>query len=82
MTCKICGDENTATYRPSKRQTLCSGCNAGTPAKLSRPEFERRYWRAGDVSTVPECTRREFYSDYLCSNLSYAAYESSTSEPA
>ncbi len=47
------------------------------PAKLTREEFEKRYW-GKDAHTVPYMTRKEFYSDYRESGLSFAAYKKST----
>ena len=56
------------------------GYKRNTAKRLTRAEFERRYWRGG-ANTVPAMTRREFYSDYLESGQSFAAYQRSTSVP-
>lgn len=70
--CRICGDENGVTWRPTKRNYLCESCNADTPRKVSRERFDAAYWSADD--DTPESTRREFYDDYRTSNLTLADY--------
>ena len=47
---------------------------------MTREEFERRYWGDG-AGTVPFSTRREFYSDYRESGMSFRAYKLATSLP-
>jgi len=73
MYCQVCGDERTAQYRASKRQTLCNSCSADTPRKVGRAAFEARYWGA-EVESVPHQTRRDFYEDYLRSECTLAQY--------
>lgn len=75
--CRGCGDES-AVWRPSKRQALCASCNAETPRKASRASFERRYWGVC-VDDVPHGTRCEFYADYLASELNLTDYIGATS---
>lgn len=70
--CRICGHES-AVWRPSKRQSLCKSCNADTPRKARRSEFDRRYWGA-ELESVPIGTRREFYADYLASSSTLPDY--------
>jgi len=73
MYCRICGSEKDVKFYPAKRQSLCKWCAADTPSKLSRDEFEKRYWGA-EVDTVPTFFRREFYSDYLASDCDMEKY--------
>lgn len=78
MYCRICGDE-TATYRPSKRQTLCDSCSKDTPVKVSRSSFDAQYWH--NDTSVLESTKREFYEDYLASECTLPEYiKATTSE--
>jgi hypothetical protein len=56
------------------------GTRKKNPTKLTREQFEKRYWGA-EAHTVPAMTRREFYSDYRESGQSFAAYKKSTSTP-
>lgn len=50
------------------------------PKKLTREDFEKRYW-GKDAATVPAATRREFYSDYRESGMAFAKYKATTSQP-
>lgn len=50
------------------------------PKKLTREQFETRYWGKG-AATVPASTRREFYSDYRESGMAFDKYKASTSQP-
>lgn len=77
MHCRICGEEERAEYYPSKRQALCRSCAGDTPRKMPRSTFDKRYW-GRELSTVPEGTRREFYSDYLACSGSFARYVEDT----
>lgn len=43
-------------------------------AKLTREEFDKRYWQDEGPENVPASTRREFYSDYRESGKSYRDY--------
>ncbi len=43
-------------------------------AKLTREEFDKRYWKDKGPENVPASTRREFYSDYRESGKSYRDY--------
>lgn len=79
MYCRICGTENNTKFYPSKRQTLCSCCAEDTPRKAGRESFDRQYWGA-KFEDVPNGIRREFYSDYLASNLTLSQYKESTTE--
>lgn len=76
--CRICGDEAGAEYRPKARQTLCPSCAADTPAKVGRVEFDAAYWVDVDgkpaADEQPAAIRREFYEDYLASNLNLEQY--------
>lgn len=78
MHCRICGDENGVTYRPTKRQALCESCNADTPDKVSRDIFNRYYWPKEARETVPDSTKAEFYSDYLASEHNLMQYIDAT----
>lgn len=46
---------------------------------LTRDEFDLHYWGA-DYASVPASTRREFYSDYRESGLSFARYKRETTQ--
>jgi hypothetical protein len=76
--CRICGADG-AKYQPRKRQALCAWCYGSTPNKLSRAEFDRRYW-GSEWEGTPESIRREFYSDYLASSCTFTAYVKHTCE--
>lgn len=76
MTCKICGDA--AVYNYDLKQIICSACADGVAPKISRDEFDSRYWGDGD-SAVPNATKREFYDDYLASKLNFDEYLKQTS---
>lgn len=79
MECKICGSEIKVTYRYSKYQALCDLCNKETPRKMSRREFDGKYWTNEEL-LVPEFIKKEFYSDYLGSTETFHQYKRSTSE--
>jgi hypothetical protein len=51
-------------------------------ARLTREEFDRRYWKSEGPDKVPASTRREFYSDYKESGLSFAEYVRQTTTQA
>ena len=76
--CRICGDEN-ANYNDSLKQIICSRCAEGTPMKITRQEFDERYWDSSDE--VPKSVKREFYEDYLSSVYAFDMYKQLTSEP-
>ena len=76
--CKVCGDDRTAEYRPAQLQTLCNRCAENTPRKASRAGFDAAYWTGGDLATIPESTKREFYSDYLTSAHTLKKYINAT----
>ena len=78
--CTICGHAS-GRFRAAKRQTLCNLCDATTPKKVSREQFELVYWNE-QADCVPYSTRAEFYSDYLTSTLTLEAYVSETTEAA
>ena len=80
MYCRICGDERGTRYYTTKRQTLCRSCATDTPSKVGRASFERVYWAGGDVETVPDPIRRDFYEDYLRSGDTLHAYRDHTTE--
>jgi hypothetical protein len=50
--------------------------------RMTREEFDRRYWKSEGPENVPASTRREFYSDYKESGLSFAAYVRQTTTQA
>ncbi len=82
MHCKICGTENqTVRYRNAQRQTLCSFCVKGMPAKMDREAFDNLYWN-GRPQDEPEAIRREFYEDYLASHDTAVGYKNRTTYPA
>lgn len=70
----------------AKHNPPACGCAAPNPQRLTREEFDRRYWKVTPdtpqgAAGVPVATRREFYSDYRESGLSFAAYVKSTTTP-
>lgn len=81
MECVVCGEWRGVDWRASQRQALCEACVANTPAKVSRSEFEKIYW-SGHADTVPAGIRREFYSDYLSSDLTLTQYVKATTTNA
>lgn len=78
MYCQVCGDTYDIAYYPRKRQSLCATCAADTPNKISRAAFDRAYWSDEAAGDPPEAIRREFYEDYLRSNLGFRAYVNHT----
>jgi hypothetical protein len=52
------------------------------PRHLTREEFDRRYWKSEGPDKVPASIRREFYSDYKESGLSFAEYVRQTTAQA
>jgi len=44
------------------------------PRKASRAGFDAAYWTGGDPATIPESTKRRFYSDYLTSTHTLKKY--------
>ena len=73
MYCKICGTEYKVKFRPSKLQNLCEFCNKETPKKMSKHNFDKKYW-GKDFESVPQSVRSEFYSDYLASSNTFKKY--------
>jgi len=74
--CNICGDPN-AVYRLGKLQSLCATCNHITPAKIDKVSFDKLYWDEG-WEQIPAITRKEFYEDYLTSEMDVADYKATT----
>ena len=77
MYCRICGTENDVKWHAQNRGALCASCAETTPPKVGRAEFDAAYWGA-EAATVPESTRREFYSDYRASCDTLAGYTERT----
>jgi len=75
MSCQVCGDPD-STYYSTKRQSLCRCCSKGTPAKVSRSVFDKRYWVSDDPDEALPCEaiKRDFYEDYLRSEYTLAGY--------
>jgi hypothetical protein len=48
------------------------------PRKLSREDFDKRYWNSKTEPLPPASTRREFYADYVNSGLSFTEYKRQT----
>jgi hypothetical protein len=69
--CKICS-HSPASFRAKKRQVLCDYCDEGTPTKVSRQEFDEKFWM--DPTQVPTSVRKNFYSDYLGSGSDLGGY--------
>jgi hypothetical protein len=80
MNCKICGSEQ-AQFRDGNRGALCNSCFENTPVKVTRKQFDMEYWGI-EAFKVPECTKKEFYSDYLSSTKRIEEYTKATSEEA
>lgn len=74
--CNICGHQE-ASYASHQRQVLCKACIKETPHKLSRADFDVKYW-GDNVITVPASTRKEFYDDYLASKFCFDDYKKAT----
>ena len=74
--CRICGVEG-AEYRRRSHLFLCKPCAESTPRKMSRPNFDKKYWGAG-FRSVPLSIRKEFYDDYRKSSSTYIEYVEST----
>ena len=81
MYCQICGTEKNIELRSGRRGVLCDDCARSTPAKVSRAEFDAAYW-GRNAAEVPECTKREFYSDYRASEKGLQNYIKSTTSAA
>ena len=88
MLCRICGNEEDVQINFDYLMALCPSCvreaeENGTEAKMSRVDFEAKYWVTEDgtnyTEEVPMSTRREFYSDYLSSLGTFAKYVIDTS---
>ncbi len=75
--CKVCGDEN-SRYRVGKRQSLCDSCNAETPRKVSREEFDKKFWSVPNA--IPESVKTEFYDDYKTFSCTVQEYIKQASE--
>ena len=73
--CTVCGNA-------TDNAMMCDQCQSETPDKMSRVEFDKQYWGESDMGDVPECTRREFYSDYRVSVLSFSDYCDETTKDA
>lgn len=82
MYCRVCGVRENVEYRPSKLQTLCDPCSKETPRKIGREEFDAAYWKGEGADTVPESTKREFYSDYKTSTHTLEEYIEATTRQA
>lgn len=91
LSCKICGSENAPYWfegewlkiYPGKGwQALCLPCAKKTPDKVTREQFEAKYWVNEDGScgaeSVSPATRKEFYSDYLASTDTLESYIKTT----
>ena len=76
MYCRVCGEAD-ATFKPSKRQSLCDSCGKETPKKATRKSFDAYYW-GKNFEEVPLGIRREFYSDYLTSGYTMSQYKEET----
>lgn len=76
MYCKICGDEKNVKFYPKKRQNLCFSCSQDTPKKVSRENFDAKYW--GKKEEVSEGTKKSFYEDYLASKYTLKEYLDAT----
>lgn len=76
MICQICGCPD-AERKPDKLLRLCKGCDASTPDKVPQPVFDMLYW-AGHSPKPKERIRKEFYEDYLTSDLDFGGYLEAT----
>lgn len=75
--------ERLKARKHAKHNPPACGCATPNPQRLTREEFDRRYWKVAPdtpqgAAGVPASTRREFYSDYRESGLSFAAYVKAT----
>ena len=77
MQCSICGSDK-AKYYVKQRQVLCRSCLADTPEKLSKSEFDQKYW--GSPEEVSSFIRIQFYDDYKASNLNFDDYKKQTTK--
>ena len=69
--CKLCS-HSPASFRVKKRQTLCDYCDEAMPVKVSREEFDAKFWM--DPVQIPTSVRKNFYSDYLSSDSDLGGY--------
>lgn len=81
MKCQVCSSTDNVGRYWDKGLTLCDPCATDTPDKVSRIMFDRLYWGV-DYLDVPECTRREFYSDYMHGVDTLDEYIRTTTEEA
>jgi len=79
MICRICGSDNQITFYWTHMMAMCRLCHAHGPPPIPYADFDDRYWSGSD--DVPYSTRKEFYSDYKTSGLSFERYcEETTNE--
>jgi len=79
MVCRICGSDNTIVFYLTHMMAMCRPCHAQGVQPIPYADFDDRYWSSAD--DVPCSTRKEFYSDYKTSGLSFERYcEETTNE--
>lgn len=78
--CRVCGSEDGVKHYPDQRMHLCKSCLEGTPPKISKQEFDAKYWSDVKYGHVGEGMKREFYEDYLTSKHTFEEYVYKTTE--
>ena len=78
MYCRICGTDKWVEFRMTHMWCLCDLCHLQSAVPIAYSDFDSRYWNPSD--DVSPLTRREFYSDYKSSGLTFEMYRNRTSE--
>lgn len=73
MYCRVCGDLKNVSFARRIGKPLCAYCAKGIPEKVTRDEFEERFW-GEELKNVPASTRGEFYEEYLLSTYTVDEY--------
>jgi len=72
MACRICGGGDNIAFYWKYVMAMCQLCHVHSVPPISYGKFDERYWAADD--DVPVRVRREFYSDYKVSGLSFERF--------
>jgi hypothetical protein len=73
LKCSICGDRGGIVYRSRKRQMLCDPCDRKCPDKISRAEFDARFY--DNPMEVGEPVKMQDYKDYLFSIATFDGFK-------
>lgn len=76
--CKICGSQETVSYRHKCLQYLCIECYILTPKKVSKPVFKQEYFKG--EKNIQQSIVNEFYDDYITSIMTLKEYIKETAK--